>query len=321
MSDFLVECEYVHVPVSFIEEHLKDANAAYVKIYLYILNLATKRKSMTYAEIATELKLIESDIINAVEYWKNAGVFKESGENIIISNDKSINKEITEEKREEKKENKKPSYDSIKVAGDIAEDASLSDMMALAQDIFGRILTTAEMESVFWFYDGLGFSHEAILLLLEYCVSKGKTSMKYIERVAVAWSEKGATSADKVCEIIKEDEQRTSYLYSLRKLLGIADRALSQNEEKYLMKWRNDRQMSEEMVALAYEYCIIQTAKLSFPYMDKIIERWYKQGIHDVLAAEEDNKNFKERKTTETTTSNDNGYTDLENLTRGRFDK
>ena len=55
--------------------------------------------------------------------------------------------------------------------------------------------------------------------------------------------------------------------------------------------------------------------------MDKIIERWYKQGIHDVLAAEEDNKNFKERKTTETTTSNDNGYTDLENLTRGRFDK
>ena len=321
MSDFLVECEYVHVPVSFIEEHLKDANAAYVKIYLYILNLATKRKSMTYAEIATELKLIESDIINAVEYWKNAGVFKESGENIIISNGKSINKEITEEKREEKKENKKPSYDSIKVAGDIAEDASLSDMMALAQDIFGRILTTAEMESVFWFYDRLGFSHEAILLLLEYCVSKGKTSMKYIERVAVAWSEKGATSADKVCEIIKEDEQRTSYLYSLRKLLGIADRALSQNEEKYLMKWRNERQMSEEMVALAYEYCIIQTAKLSFPYMDKIIERWYKQGIHDVLAAEEDNKNFKERKTTETTTSNDNGYTDLENLTRGRFDK
>ena len=87
------------------------------------------------------------------------------------------------------------------------------------------------------------------------------------------------------------------------------------------MKWRNDRQMSEEMVALAYEYRIIQTAKLSFPYMDKIIERWYKQGIHDVLAAEEDNKNFKERKTTETTTSNDNGYTDLENLTRGRFDK
>ena len=320
MSGFLVECEYVQVPVSFVEEKLIDANAAYVKVYLYILTLATKGKIMTYAEIATELKMIESDVLNAVDYWKAAGVFKESGDNIIISGG-TINKEVTGERKEEKRESKKPSYDSLKVAGKIAEDASLSDMMALAQDIFGRILTAAEMESVFWFYDGLGFSHEAILLLLEYCVSKGKTSMKYIERIAVAWSEKGATSADKVCEIIKEDEQRTSYLYSLRKLLGIADRALSQNEEKYLMKWKNDRQMSEEMVALAYEYCIIQTAKLSFPYMDKIIERWYKQGIHDVLAAEEDNKNFKERKTTDVASTNDNGYTDLENLTRGRFDK
>lgn len=321
MSEFLVECEYVQVPVSFIEEQLRDAKAAYVKVYLYILNLAAKRRGMTYAEIATELNLIESDIINAVEYWKNAGVFKEKGDNIIISGGTVKKEQTTEEKREDKKESKKPPYDSLEVAGKIAEDASLSDMMALAQDIFGRILTTAEMESVFWFYDGLGFSHEAILLLLEYCVSKGKTSMKYIEKVAVSWSEKGATSADKVCEIIKEDEQRTSYLYSLRKILGIADRALSQNEEKYLMKWKNDRHMSEEMVALAYEYCIIQTAKLSFPYMDKIIERWYKQGIHDVLTAEEDNKNFKERKTTDNISSNDSGYTDLENLTRGRFDK
>ena len=91
--------------------------------------------------------------------------------------------------------------------------------------------------------------------------------------------------------------------------------------ETYLKTWHESYNMSEDMIALAYEYCIIQTAKLSFPYMDKIIERWYKQGIHDVLAAEEDNKNFKERKTTDVASTNDNGYTDLENLTRGRFDK
>jgi len=319
MSKFLVKREYLQVPVSFVEEYMKEANGAYVKVYLYILNIASEGEDKTFAEMAKELNLIESDVVNAIEYWKNAGIFKENGDDIVISG--GNNEKVVKEIKEEKKEGKKPSYDSLKVAKDIAEDSSLSDMMALAQDIFGRILTTAEMESIYWFYDGLGFSHEATLLLLEYCISKGKTSMKYIEKVALAWSEKGATSADKIFEIIKEDEQRTSYLYSLRKLLGIADRALSQNEEKYLMKWRNDRQMSEEMVALAYEYCIIQTAKLSFPYMDKIIERWFNQGIHDVLTAEEDNKSFKERKSADTTASKESGYTDLENLTRGRFDK
>lgn len=324
MSKFLVECEYIQVPVSFIEKHLKEANGAYVKVYLYILNMAYKDEEISYCEMARELNLIESDIVNAVDYWKNAGVLKENGEDIEIKAGKdTIGKNTEREPKEEKKENKKPIYDKIKIAKQISESGELSDMMSLAQDIFARILTTAEMESIFWFYDGLKFSPEAILLLLEYCVSKGKTSMKYIEKVAVDWGGRGATEADKVCEIIKEDEQRTSYLYSLRKLLGIADRALSQNEEKYLMKWRNERGMSEEMVALAYEYCIIQTAKLSFPYMDKIIERWYKQGIHDVIAAEEDNKSFRERKNSDgiAATADNGGYNDLENLTRGRFDK
>ena len=36
---------------------------------------------------------------------------------------------------------------------------------------------------------------------------------------------------------------------------------------------------------------------------------------------EKDIENFKERKTTDTVSSNNSGYTDLENLTRGRFDK
>lgn len=322
MFNFVVECEYVQVPVSFITKHLKEANGAFVKVYLYILKLAAERKNMSFADIARELNLIESDVLNAVDYWKKAGVLKEDGDSIAVLNKERKEADEPVFSREEKRGGQKPVYDSIQVAKRIADDAALSDMMRLSQDIFGRILTTTEMESVFWFYDGLKFSPEAILLLLEYCVSKGKTSMKYIEKVAVSWSEKGAVEADRVCEIIKEDEQRTGYLYSVRKVLGIADRALSQSEEKYLMKWRNDRNMSEEMIALAYEYCIIQTAKLSFPYMDKIIERWFKQGIHDVIAAEEDNKSFKERKGSDMTgNTGSSDYNDLENLTRGRFDK
>ena len=311
MSKFSEEYKYVQVPADFIENCLK-ANGAYVKVYLFILNLAAKGREMSPDGIAGELDLIESDVLKALEYWKETGAIKEEGERIVI------NAKIKAAPREEQTDKElKPEYNSMDISRRIASEGALSDMMSLAQDIFGRILTASEMESVFWFYDGLKFSPEAILLLLEYCVSKGKTSMKYIEKVAVSWSGRGANDAESVYEIIKEEEQRNGYLYSVRKVLGIADRALSQSEERYLMKWKNERGMSEEMVALAYEYCIIQTAKLSFPYMDKIIERWYKQGITDIAAAEEDNKTFRERKTEDTPKSS--GYNDLESLTRGRM--
>lgn len=316
MFNFLVECDYIQVPISFIKEHLKEANGAYVKVYLYILTLASVNRKMSFSDIARELNLIESDILNAVEYWKKEGVFKQDGENILI-NGKGDKEPV---RNKEKKESPKPVYDSLQVAERIKEDTALSEMMGLAQELFGRILTSAEMESVYWFYDGLKFSPEAIMLLLEYCVNKGKTGMKYIEKVALDWSEKGATEAHKICEIIEEEKQRNGYLYAVRKALNIADRSLSQSEEKYIMKWKNEYAMSEEMVALAYEYCIIQTAKLSFPYMDKIMERWHKQGIHDVISAEQDNKNFKERRNSDNS-GNTSDYNDLENLTRGRFDK
>ena len=92
-----------------------------------------------------------------------------------------------------------------------------------------------------------------------------------------------------------------------------------ETEEKYLTKWHDELLMSEEMIALAYEYCIIQTAKLSFPYMDKIITRWSKEGITTITAAEEDNRKFKNRAKREETAFGDNSYDhdDLEKLTRG----
>ncbi len=311
MSKFLTDYEYLQVPMNFIKGYLREANGAYIKVYLYILSLAAEKKDMTTGEIALELNLIESDVINALDYWKEQGIIVAEDDVLIIGGGKKP------KAKQEEIHNEKPDYDSSQLAGQLSQNGALSDMMQLAQEIFGRILTTREMESIYWFYDGLHFSPEAILLLLEYCVSKGKTSMNYIERVAVSFSEKGAVEADSVYEIIQSEEQRNGYLYSIRKVMGIADRALSQQEEKYLIKWKNDLGMSEEMVALAYEYCVMQTAKLSFPYMDKIIQRWNKQGIKDIQAAQEDNKTFKERKTVEPKLKSD--YNDLENLTRGRI--
>lgn len=311
MSEFIMAHKYVQVPVEFIENFLTEANGAYVKVYLYILNLAVQGRSMSSADIAKKLNLIESDVMNAFDYWKKLGVITESGNSILIGSGDSVSSTPAVSNSGEK-----PDYDSLAVSASIQENSALSDMMQLAQEIFGRILSNTEMETLYWFYDGLNFSPEAILLLLEFCVSKGKANIKYIEKVALSWHEQGATEADRVFEIVKEDESRNGYLYSMKKIMGISDRNLSQSEEQFLTKWRSEKGMSEEMVALAYEYCILQTAKLSFPYMDKIIERWFKQGIKDIAAAEEDNRRFKAK--TSSIKDEPTDYTDLESLTRRR---
>lgn len=312
MPYFSNENNFVPVPAKFVRDKLPQANPTFVKVYLYLLMLASENSSAEFRDIAETLGLLESDLMTAIKYWEGMGEIYKNGDSFSFTGGAPA-KEIPAPEKEA------PVRRRVENLAEIIEnDKSLSDMFMLSQEILGKTITEKDMETIYWFYSDLKMPPEVILLLLEHCVSKGKNRMSYIEKVAVSWNEMGLTTSENVALYLKNEEQKTGFLYSIRKIMGIADRSLSQIEEKYLTKWHEELMMSEEMIALAYEYCIIQTAKLSFPYMDKIITRWAKEGISTVSAAEEDNRRFKNRAKREETAFSDNRYDhdDLEKLTR-----
>lgn len=303
MPQFYLNYEYIPVPIKFIEEYMPGANATFVKVYLYALNLAAKGQEVEYVAIAKTLNLLESDVMQCFNYWQGAGVLRVEN-NAIIFEDLTSGKpgEAKETGKSDKaKGGDRPGYKPGEVALAISENSTLAEMVALAQEILGKTLSPTDTETLYWLYEGLKFSPEVILMLLEYCVSKEKRRMNYIEKVAMSWHEKGITSMEAVNDHIKREAERSGFIYSVRKMLGILDRAMSQSEEQYICRWRDMYNMEADMISLAYEQCIIQTAKLSFPYMEKIMERWYKQGIHTKEQAEADNKNFRNSQGTEKT--------------------
>ena len=309
MPQFTTEDAFVHVSFDFVENHLPKANATFVKIYIYLLMLAAKKEEKSFGDIAKELDILESDLVNAVNYWQEKGVLFADGEIVVLGRAHSLT-EVQEAPEE--------AQDAQNIAEIISSDEKLADMFMLSQELLGKTITEKDMQTIYWFYSDLKMPVEVILMLIEYCVSKGKNRMSYIEKVAVSWNEMGLNNVETVTNYLKSEEQKTGFLYSIRRLMGIADRSLSQIEEQYLTKWHDEFSMSEEMIALAYEYCIIQTAKLSFPYMDKIITRWNSVGIKTVTEAEADNKKFKNRTRAKDTAFDDNSYDSgsLERLTR-----
>lgn len=302
----------VPVPTEFIKDKLPQANPTFIKVYLYLLMLATENECADSSDIADTLGLLESDLMHAIKYWENQGVLFKDGDTYSFCEDLS-------------QTTQKPAHNDVPIrrrvenlSKIIENDVSLKDMFMVSQEILGKTITEKDMETIYWFYSELKMPAEVILLLLEYCVSKGKNRMSYIEKVAISWNEMGLNTSESVTMYIENESQKTGFLYSIRKIMGIADRSLSHIEEKYLIKWHDELNMNEEMIALAYEYCIIQTAKLSFPYMDKIITRWSKEGISTIVQAEEDNRKFKKRTKQGKTAFGESSYdhTDLEMLTR-----
>ncbi len=299
MPNFKFNMDFVPIPKDFIEHIMPSANPAYVVVYLYIMFLASQGKSAETEHIAQRLGLIESDVVNAIKFWNEKGLFSGTGDNIIIK--KSVDEELSPES------DKRPIEEVSQI---IENNSALSDLCIIAQEILGKTLANNDLETLYWFYDQLGFSPEVITMLLEYCVSMNKRNMKYIEKVAITWHENNITTMDEaqayITGAVKDDE----FITSLRRLFGITERNLSKTEMLYLKTWRDELKMSADMAGLAYEYCIIATGKLSFPYINSILKRWAEKGIYTIPEAEKDHESFKQNSGADTS----NEMTPTENI-------
>ena len=304
----------VSVSLDFILNKLPSANATYVKIYLYMLAFAGS--NFEYSDIAKALSILESDVMGAVNYWAGVGALTIDGD-IIGFPDASTVAEAPRPVITETAEVKKEDYSENEVSDAVIANQSLQDMMAVAEELLQKPLNRSEMETLYWFYDGLGFSPEAVLLLLEYCISRGKPRLSYAEKVALSWKDRGLTTPEDISLYMRQSERKNEDVRFITDKMGISNRALSQSEEQYFAKWLDEYKMSREMILLAFEYCIDRTGKLAFAYMDKILESWQAAGIFTPSAAKEEQEVHKSSaKSDKKSTGYE--YNGLEQLMRGK---
>lgn len=278
MPNFNIKPKYMSVSMDFIENLMPEANPTFVKVYLYALMLSSKGDMAESGVIAKKLGLLESDVILAMKYWEEKGLLGEEPKKLSL-------------------EQKPLKPHSEEIAEDAFNNEELKQMLRISQEVLGKTLSSADTKTLYWIYDNLKLPIEVILVLLEYCVSINKRSMNYIEQVALSWSERGITTLEEADRFMREQAEKGNSYASLKRIFGINSRDFTTIELNYLNTWTSVYNMSEEMIALAYEYCILRTNKLSFPYMDKIIENWFGLGIHTIADAEADNEKFKNNNT------------------------
>lgn len=310
MPKFRIEGDAVCVSRDFILNKMPSANGAYVKIYLYIL---ARDGEADYSEIARAMSLLESDVVNAVEYWVGAGMLSAEAETAAAETPAPVAPTVIPTESV-----KKSDYTSEQISDAFAASPALRDMTAMAEELLQKPLTPAEMDSLYWFYDGLGFSPEAVLMLLEYCVSRGKPRISYAEKVAVSWCERGLVTPEDISRFLRDAERGMEAQKLIMNKMGIGGRPAASGEEKYFAKWLGDWEMSTDMVLLAHEYTVMQTGKMSFPYMDKILENWRAAGISTTAAAMAEHDERRQTAKKESAGDKAYDYGDLEQLLRGK---
>ncbi|MBQ9914564.1 MAG: DnaD domain protein [Clostridia bacterium] len=251
----------------------------YLAVYVYALRQYQKgNRNLSNAAIADALKVSRIDVVNAFLFYNSQGLVKIH--NFTSVDDGDFDVEFCNPGPAAKSPIPfRPSYRASEISRRLKDNPKMAQMYKMASQILGKTLSSADTELLYSFHDYYGLSVEVILVLIEYYVSKGKTSMKYMEKEAGKWVSAGVDSVEKAKGYIQKREDFLSYSSRIRTVLGICERNLSTRELTYINKWQNELSMSVEKVKEAYELTVNQTGKLSFAYLNKILESWARNAV------------------------------------------
>ena len=135
-------------------------------------------------------------------------------------------------------------------------------------------LRAPKASTLLWLYEDIGLDVSLILLIVQYAVTHNKANIRFIEQTAVDWVNKGIdnlTDAEEQLRLLSESEIAWNIVLSA---FGIERRKPSKKEIELSLLWVNEWKISKELLIAAYDECINHKAKLSFPYIAKIIENW-----------------------------------------------
>ncbi len=293
--------EYTIISNAFIDHYMPQANGSYVKVYLYLLRLASDPDSITLSLIADQLEETEKDIERALKYWEKQKLIKLTRDNANSITDivflplmpdnelkeSSCTKEPPPKKtaessdadKEEAEESscchfEKPDYSNAQITALTSLD-EVKKLISHLERILGRLLKPSDVQTLLFLYESLGFSTELITYLYEYCASRNKKSTSYIEAVGIAWAQAGVDNIEKA-------EVETA-IYSqgytiVNRAFGL-NRAPGSIELKYIHRWFATFGFNGEIIEEACNRTMLSTSRPDFKYTDKILTNWHTAGI------------------------------------------
>ena len=283
----------------------------------------------TISEIADHFSNTEADIIRALNYWASEGILQVqtgadgqiiginlcslsvSGMQAAQSNiqsavadnaaqnnlqnistadirmqDSVVEKLKSQTTDKPASSQKEYTLDEIK---EFRKNPDISELFFIIETYLKHTLSSSDTNMVLYWLDELHFSTDLVEYLVEYCITKGHSSLRYMNKVALGWADAGIKTVDQA----KDDAAAHSQIYySVMKALGITGRNLVDSEVSLINKWVGEYGFDIELVKAACSKTISAIQKPSFEYTDSILANWRKKDVHTLKDVEVLDANF-----------------------------
>lgn len=242
------------------------------------------------ADNAAQNNLQNGVINNATQNNLQNSVVNNAAQNISTANirmqDSVVEKLKNQATDKPASSQKEYTLDEIK---EFRKNPDISELFFIIETYLKHTLSSSDTNMVLYWLDELHFSTDLVEYLVEYCITKGHSSLRYMNKVALGWADAGIKTVDQA----KDDAAAHSQIYySVMKALGITGRNLVDSEVSLINKWVGEYGFDIELVKAACSKTISAIQKPSFEYTDSILANWRKKNVHTLKDVEVLDANF-----------------------------
>ena len=242
------------------------------------------------ADNAAQNNLQNSVVNNATQNNLQNSVVNNAAQNISTVNtrmqDSVVEKLKSQTPDKAASSQKEYTLDEIK---EFRKNPDISELFFIIETYLKHTLSSTDTNMVLYWLDELHFSTDLVEYLVEYCITKGHSSLRYMNKVALGWADAGIKTVDQA----KDDAAAHSQIYySVMKALGITGRNLVDSEVSLINKWVGEYGFDIELVKAACNKTISAIQKPSFEYTDSILANWRKKDVHTLKDVEVLDANF-----------------------------
>ena len=260
------------LPESTVDALLALGDGECALLYLYILRTGGR---FSLPEAAKTLGRSEESVRTAGERLRRAGLLTEPV--------RSVPAPAAE----------LPEYDADDILRRSREDPAFKALQNECVARMGRALSRGDLTTLFGIYDHLGMPPAVILYIINHCAEKARKrygegrlpTMYAIRQEAFVWADKEIFTVEQAEEYLSSLARREEEGERLKEVLQLRGREPTRTERNYMESWLS-MGYGTDALSLAYDRTVTATGRLAWPYMDKIVQSWYRKGLFTVEEVE-----------------------------------
>lgn len=316
----------------FIDEYMRAANDAQLKIYLYLIRMMSARLGTSICDIADTFNYTEKDVMRALKYWEKNRLLTldyDENKNVIgihlldlgapasampaqiapvpsvsipsaapLASVVPIASKLPAETAVAEKTPVHGTYDKPNYTADdikaFKSNETSARLLFVAEQYLKKTLSANDVRTILFISDRLGFSEDLIDYLIQYCVDRGKKDLRYIEKVALNWAEEGITTPKQAAA---QAGRYDKSVYDIMKALG-RQGTPTDTEISYINRWQKEYGFGTDVIFTACERAVLATDGHRFEYTDGILKSWRKAGVHHKSDIQPLDESYRKSRTT-----------------------